>query len=269
MDTEQIEVTLDEAWTALEDDNLDAALAAIAKLVSAAEVEPYLGEVILLEVQVRLRAGDRAGAAAALERQPAPAPDDDNLLLARAELALAEWRIGEARELYTRLVASVPPEESAPHHERLALCCDLTGDFALADEHLLRSRGVPPDHFTEAAFEAEVVAAAEDLPPAFRGLFERYAVVLDPVPDATLAIGGGRDPLETPPDLFGLFLGATELDSLYSGEHPPHIRLFQRNLERATDSIEHLREEIRITLYHELGHALGLDEDGVDAIGLA
>ncbi len=263
-----LEARLDEAWTALDEDRLDEVRATASALVDSADAAAYAGELCLLLVQASLRAGDRASARAALEGSRAPA-DDPNQLLARAELALAEWSIDEARELYTRLVASAHPEDAAPHHERLALCCDLLGQPELADEHLLRSRGVPPDHMAPEAFEAEVVAAAEDQPPAFRAVFERYAVIVDPVPDPDLATAGGRDPLETPPDLFGLFLGSTELDGSFSGEHPPHIRLFQRNLERAAESLEHLHEEIRITLYHELGHALGLDEDGVDAIGLA
>ena len=31
----------------------------------------------------------------------------------------------------------------------------------------------------------------------------------------------------------------------------------------------HLAEEIRITLFHEIGHLLGLDEDEVASMGLA
>ena len=74
---------------------------------------------------------------------------------------------------------------------------------------------------------------------------------------------------ETPPDLLGLFLGVSLLER--SGEHPelpPSIHLYQRNLERAAVDEEELKEQIRITLYHELGHYLGFDEDGVAELGL-
>jgi predicted Zn-dependent protease with MMP-like domain len=53
------------------------------------------------------------------------------------------------------------------------------------------------------------------------------------------------------------------------GELPPTIFLFQRNLERYAEDEVRLIEEIRTTLYHELGHALGFDEDGVEDMGLA
>ena len=68
----------------------------------------------------------------------------------------------------------------------------------------------------------------------------------------------------------GLFLGSTlhELAEDVSGELPPTIYLFQRNLERSCRDEVELREQIRITLFHELGHLLGLDEDEVDAMGL-
>jgi predicted Zn-dependent protease with MMP-like domain len=46
------------------------------------------------------------------------------------------------------------------------------------------------------------------------------------------------------------------------------IHLFQRNLERIARDEEELVEEIRITLFHEIGHRLGFDEEGVDALGL-
>jgi predicted Zn-dependent protease with MMP-like domain len=74
----------------------------------------------------------------------------------------------------------------------------------------------------------------------------------------------------TPPDILGLFAGPTlaERGGAPSPDLPPTIFLFQRNLERASRSRAELRDEIRTTLYHELGHALGFDEEGVDELGL-
>ncbi len=74
-----------------------------------------------------------------------------------------------------------------------------------------------------------------------------------------------------PPDVLGLFVGPNihDLAEGASGELPPTIYLFQRNLERMASSVEDLGVEIRVTLFHEIGHLLGLDEDEVAAIGLA
>jgi predicted Zn-dependent protease with MMP-like domain len=49
---------------------------------------------------------------------------------------------------------------------------------------------------------------------------------------------------------------------------PSSIALFQRNLERFARDREELLEEIRITLLHEVGHFLGLDEDRLRDLGL-
>ena len=71
-------------------------------------------------------------------------------------------------------------------------------------------------------------------------------------------------------DLLGLFEGNSRLDP--SPEHPdelPRIRLFLDNLwEHSEADLATFREELRITLLHELGHYLGLDEEQVAALGL-
>lgn len=72
-------------------------------------------------------------------------------------------------------------------------------------------------------------------------------------------------------DLLGLFEGRSHGEA--ESEFPvdlPRIRLFLDNLwdysgrDRAT-----YRQEVRLTLLHELGHYLGLDEAQVEALGLA
>jgi predicted Zn-dependent protease with MMP-like domain len=49
---------------------------------------------------------------------------------------------------------------------------------------------------------------------------------------------------------------------------PSSIVLYQRNLERAARSREELVQEIGVTLVHEVGHFLGLDEDQLWERGL-
>ena len=72
-------------------------------------------------------------------------------------------------------------------------------------------------------------------------------------------------------DLLGLFEGCSRLDG--TPETPqdlPRIRLFLDNLwDHAGGDVAEFRDELRITLLHELGHYLGLNEDQVAALGLA
>jgi len=71
-------------------------------------------------------------------------------------------------------------------------------------------------------------------------------------------------------DLLGLFEGASLGDPVpESAEQLPYIRLFLDNLwDYAEGDLMRFREEVRITLLHELGHYLGLDEDQVSHLGL-
>jgi predicted Zn-dependent protease with MMP-like domain len=47
------------------------------------------------------------------------------------------------------------------------------------------------------------------------------------------------------------------------------IFLFKRNLEKVAQSRPELVEQIQVTVKHEVGHYLGLDEDEIDRLGLA
>jgi predicted Zn-dependent protease with MMP-like domain len=73
------------------------------------------------------------------------------------------------------------------------------------------------------------------------------------------------------PDLLGLFEGNARCDPPPAApDEMPRIRLFLDNLWHDSEGhLETYRDEVRITLLHELGHYLGLDEDQVAALGLA
>lgn len=71
-------------------------------------------------------------------------------------------------------------------------------------------------------------------------------------------------------DLLGLFEGCSLLDGEPStAEHLPRIRLFLDNLwDYAEGNLTVFKDEVRVTLLHELGHFLGYDEDEVEVRGL-
>jgi len=259
------DVALDEAWQALEAGDLEQALGHLA------DVDPERGERWTATAHVLLESGELAEAEKALagarERLGAEHAD---VVWAEGRLRLAQWRLDEARAAFERLDVAA---EGAALLENLALLADLEGDLARADElhkkaaRLDRKGPPPPPRLTPEQFEEVVAEAAADLPPEFRKAFEEAAVVIDPMPTAEVV---GAPESGHPPDILGLFVGPTlgERGSLAAPELPPTIFLFQRNLERASRSRKELRDEIRTTLYHELGHALGFDEEGVDEMGL-
>jgi predicted Zn-dependent protease with MMP-like domain len=142
-------------------------------------------------------------------------------------------------------------------------------------------------------FDAMVEAEIEALPAPIRALLEEVPVIVEDEPDdATLAAFGlTRDDAD---ELCGLHSGVAFTDQSVeaSGELPSEIMLYRVGIvaeaggweEQAGDRAdgesaeydtaprggpEAIREQIRITLLHEIGHQFGLDEDDLDRLGYA
>ena len=106
------------------------------------------------------------------------------------------------------------------------------------------------------AESADVLAA---LPSAIRDKLGNIQITLEARPA----------PEDEDDDLLGLFTGWTYGEELEEQDAmPPSVRLFIENLrQESDDDPRRFREEVRTTLLHEIGHYLGLDEDGLDAPG--
>jgi predicted Zn-dependent protease with MMP-like domain len=110
--------------------------------------------------------------------------------------------------------------------------------------------------------ERLVAEAGEALPGDLRGALSEVPVLL-----ADYAAPDLLDGFEEP-ELLGLFTGRPRAErQLASGDPDPAIHLWRRAHEHACTSMAELRTEIRQTLWHELGHYLGYDEDELDALG--
>jgi predicted Zn-dependent protease with MMP-like domain len=96
-------------------------------------------------------------------------------------------------------------------------------------------------------FDEHVRAALDELPPALAQALRNVAIVIEE-----------EDPAD--PDLFGLWESEEYL--------PDKITIFRRPLTEAFPDPQQLREEIRITVLHELAH-YGIDEDRLDELGYA
>ena len=105
------------------------------------------------------------------------------------------------------------------------------------------------------SFEDQVRAALDELPPHIASALENVAVVVE-------------DENVEEPDLFGLYQGVplTERGDM-AGLPPDTISIYRLPLEETFSDPQELREEIRITVLHELAHYFGLDEDRIAELG--
>jgi len=113
-----------------------------------------------------------------------------------------------------------------------------------------------------------VQQVVSSLPADVKSLLENVAIVVESEP----SVDQRRDNhLAREDDLFGLYQGIpqSERGSGYSMVLPDRITIFMGPLQRACETRADLEEQVRITVLHELGHHLGFDEDGLDAIGLS
>jgi len=109
------------------------------------------------------------------------------------------------------------------------------------------------------AFEALVVDELDQLPDDMVDGLENVVFVVEDRPeDGSL-------------DLLGLYDGyaLTERDRYGMGEMPDRIILYREPLLAVADDEEQLRDEIHITLVHEIAHFYGIDDDRLHELGWA
>lgn len=136
----------------------------------------------------------------------------------------------------------------------------------LAEEALARATRLDPETFPPPVpVEARWVdEAIESLPPVEKRLLERSRV---PVRIETLPALDDLRAEDPPlsPTAVGMFRGPPlGIDAL----EPREILLFSRNLARSSRDADGVREQVRITLLHELGHLAGETEADLRARGL-
>lgn len=105
------------------------------------------------------------------------------------------------------------------------------------------------------------------LPIVIRGRLDNVEIVVEDEPTEEQLCARGEDGDE----LFGLYEGTplSERGGSYTMVVPDRIVIFRGPLERAFADPDEIREEVRITVLHELAHHLGFDEDRIADLGLA
>lgn len=188
-----------------------------------------------------------------------------------------QWRFEEAEQAVA--AARALPDALVDSDVVHGCLLERRGEYEEADgffEHAAAAMpdkyGVPP-RLSRDQFDREVKQAIRMLPRQFRQALDRVPVIVQDLPDDSFGDGDPGGDLDEPlaPDLMGLFDGVPlpETGDWDGPFRPTRIYLFQRNIERMSESRKDLIEQIRITLWHELGHYLGFEEEDMDDLGLA
>lgn len=266
--TEQEWSQVDRIWEQLEDGELEAARDGIQALLKQRGPHPDLR---VLEAAIAIEDGKAEQALHALREAEASA-DPALFFQLRAVARFNLVEVETARSDAEQALAIRP--EMPESHALLSRIADFVGDPARAQEHAQMAFDLDPDGFPlpldvdDAAFDQLVEESLGELPARVRERLDEIPLVVDPMPAREILIAD-QPPL--PPDILGLFVGRHLLDRSHTDlpESPGTIHLFRRNLLRVCQDREELAREVRITVQHEVGHLLGLDEDDLEAWGLA
>jgi len=101
--------------------------------------------------------------------------------------------------------------------------------------------------------------ALADLPPAFAARLDNVAVLIADRPSPAQIRSLGLRPHET---LFGLYEG-TPLGERGTGYHlalPDRVTIFREPILEGCASVQEMKDEILLTVIHELDHHFGLSD---------
>jgi predicted Zn-dependent protease with MMP-like domain len=260
---------IDHAWDELEQGNVEEASGEAEELMDVTGGHP---EVRFLLGATLLESGYAGDALEHLESSEnrVDNPNVHTFYLASTMLELA--RFEEAEALFRRVLDM--EEDKTPVQYGLAQTLEHLGQYAEAEKQYEAAyRGDPesyplPTRMRRNAFAKVVREAMEALPEELRVHLDDVPVVVQDLPEKDVLTD--EEGLEISPTVQGLFIGQTLRDRsvFHSPGVAPTIFIYQRNLERMCYTREELVHEISVTLYHELGHYIGLEEDELEARGL-
>src|SRR5262245_55511706 len=255
-------------WDLMDEGRLDTARIHLGAMLSLRPGHPDLR---IVDAALALEEGNPRHALDALvgaERSADPAVFFHLRGLAHHDVLEFESAQGDAE----RALAVRPDMPDA--HDLLSRTLEYLGEWKEAEGHAVEAHGLDPEHYPlpleigDDEFDQIVQSSLRELPEPVRERLDEIPILVEALPPRSV-LAAENPPLT--PDLLGLFIGRHLLERAHDDlpGAPGAIFLFRRNLLRMCHSKEELAREIRITVQHEVGHLLGLDEEDLERWGLA
>jgi predicted Zn-dependent protease with MMP-like domain/Flp pilus assembly protein TadD len=228
-------------------DDLQGAVFLIRRAIKTGGEQPTYSA---FEGHVLFEMGSYEEARRVLERAAAAEPDSPHIV----------YSLGLVLE---RLAPAAEPDGQQQATEAAASAAQLAFERANA----LDPMQFPLPFAVSVEFFEEVISAAlENLPRSIREYVADVPILVEEFPSPELVVGERLSP-----QLLGLFMGVPRTEALATEQVPDldRVLLFKSNLQKICRDREELIEQIQITLRHEIGHYLGLDENDLERLGLA
>ncbi len=184
-------------------------------------------------------------------------------------------RFQRARRSLERSLALDPDSGHTVYHT--ALVREHLGEFDEAERLFASAANLSPELYplpvrmADREFDAAATEALRALPTELRRYIQNCPILIEDLPSQELIRAE-----QISPQVLGLFQGVPATESgasptmgTASRVDTDRILLFKRNLEKVALDGPSLIEQIHITVKHEIGHYLGLDEDQIERHGLA
>jgi predicted Zn-dependent protease with MMP-like domain len=212
--------------------------------IIAADEERFEEALALLEVIVRVD------------------PERFTAVIERARVLHELGRFKEALQRFEALernpMLDDEPGDRAWLHHMKGSCLDRLGRNDEADAEFRKAAALDPEEYPRPprlslkAFEKVVEEALDSIPEKLDAYVRQIAVAIRDYPTA-------EDP---DPFLLGLYEGVPRTERSHElRDHLDQIFIYKRNLEIEFPDIDELRDEIRKTVIHEVGHHFGLGEE--------
>jgi len=215
---------------------------------------------------------DPAQALAVFAALPSEVREIADFQLVHAGLLRSSGDLPAAERVLQALIAL--DHEDADAHHMLGDVLEDMGKLERALDHFLETLRLDSQASAEhSAEEVEGVLDAtlehlertvKELPAEWRARLEGVPLLVQRLPSEDM-VRAGLDPRA-----LGLFDGPmhAEAEGIDCAPAPTRIVLFAENLALDFPDADEFKDQVRITVLHELGHYFGLDEDDMERLGL-